>query len=460
MEDLEFKKKNGYEVLMQDERSKMTDFNEDYKKFLSSCKTERECAANFEKVAQEKGFENLNDKKTLNAGDKIYVLNRGRAIFLAVIGSEPVSEGVNTVAAHIDSPRLDLKQNPLFESDEIAFLKTHYYGGIKKYQWVTMPLAIHGTVVKKGGEKIDITIGEEEGDPVFCVTDLLPHLAQSQMEKTASKFIEGEKLNVIFGSEVIKSGEKSSCKENILKLLNEKYNICEKDFITADFEVVPAYKANDVGIDRSMVGSYGQDDRVCAYTAFRAILEVEKPKKTAIAYLVDKEEIGSCDSTGMKSRFFEDTLAKICYMTEKDYSDIMVRNALGNSFCLSADVTAAVDPNYDYVAEKNNAAYINHGIALMKYSGARGKSGTNEATAEMVREIVDIFDGNNVAWQTSELGKVDEGGGGTVAQYFAVLNVDVIDCGVPILSMHSPFEISAKFDVYMGYKAYKAFLQR
>lgn len=457
MEDILFKRKNGYEKMTDKLREEMNEFNEGYKAFLSLCKTERECADFCKKVAEANDFKDIAGYKTLKKGDKFYIMNRGRAILMGVMGKKPVNEGVRVVAAHIDSPRLDLKQNPLYEAEEMAFFKTHYYGGIKKYQWVAMPLAIHGCVVLKGGEKINIVIGEEENDPVFCVTDLLPHLAASQMDQKGGKIIEGEKLNVLIGSEGLMEEEKLSVKKNIMKLLNDKYGITEKDFITADIEVVPAFKAKDVGIDRSMVGSYGQDDRVCAYTALRAILDTEKPEYTSICYLVDKEEIGSCDSTGMKSKFFEDILAKLCYMSCENYCDILVSEARANTICLSADVTAAVDPNYDHVNEKRNSAFFNKGIALMKYSGARGKSGTNDATAELVRKITDIFDENDVAWQTAELGKVDEGGGGTVAQYFAVLNIDVIDCGVPLLSMHAPFEIAAKYDVFMGYKAYKSF---
>ena len=456
MEEILYKRKNGYENMSEELKNNIHSFNEGYKSFLSLCKTERECAMFCQKTAEENGFKPLDSFESLKSGDKFYVINRGRAIMLGVMGKKNVWEGTRVVAAHLDSPRLDLKQNPLYEAEELAFFKTHYYGGIKKYQWVAMPLAIHGAIILKGGKKLDVVIGEDENDPVFCVTDLLPHLAASQMENKGGKIIEGEKLNVLIGSEGLMEDEKLSVKNNIMKLLNEKYGITERDFTSADIEVVPAFKAKDVGIDRSMVGSYGQDDRVCAYTSLQAILECKEPEFTSLCYLVDKEEIGSGDSTGMKSKFFEDILAKLCYKSTDKYSDILVADARCNTICLSADVTAAVDPNYDHVTEKRNSAFFNKGIALMKYSGARGKSGTNEATAELVRKITDIFDENDVAWQTAELGKVDEGGGGTVAQYFAVLNIDVIDCGVPLLSMHAPFEIAAKYDIYMGYKAYKA----
>ena len=433
------------------------DYAKGYMSFLDNGKTERECVCEAEKMLIAEGFKPYTFGMKVSAGEKYYYNNRAKSFVAFVVGTENIENGVYFTASHIDSPRIDLKQHPLYEAEGIGYLKTHYYGGIKKYQWVAMPLAIHGAVILKGGKKIDVVIGEDENDPVFCVTDLLPHLAASQMENKGGKIIEGEKLNVLIGSEGLMEDEKLSVKNNIMKLLNDKYGITEKDFITADIEVVPAFKAKDVGIDRSMVGSYGQDDRVCAYTALKAILDTDIPEYTSLCYLVDKEEIGSCDSTGMKSKFFEDILAKLCYKTTDKYADILVADARANTICLSADVTAAVDPNYDHVNEKKNSAFFNKGIALMKYSGARGKSGTNEATAELVRKITDIFDENDVAWQTAELGKVDEGGGGTVAQYFAVLNIDVIDCGVPLLSMHAPFEIASKYDVYMGYKAYNAF---
>ena len=389
----------------------------------------------------------------------MYVNNRGKAILLAVMGEQPVSSGVRMVAAHIDAPRLDLKPNPLFENTEVAYLKTHYYGGIKKYQWTTIPLALHGVVVKKNGETVKINIGEKESDPVFVISDLLPHLAASQMKGDATKIIEGEKLNVILGTLPFEDEEtvKDAVKLNVMKLLNDAYGIVEKDFISAEIEVVPAFPARDVGLDRSLVGAYGHDDRVCAYTALRAILDAPATEKTNICYLVDKEEIGSSDNTGMRSRFFEDVLAELCAKTEGNYSDLLVRRALTNSTCLSSDVTAALDPTFDSVMERNNSAYLNKGVGFMKYTGARGKSGTSDCSCEFFREVMDIMDNNGVVWQTGELGKVDEGGGGTVAQYVAMLNVNVIDCGVPLLSMHSPFELAAKFDIYQAYKAYIAF---
>ncbi len=450
---------NGCKDLSEKEKKEIFAFSDDYKAFLNACKTERECVDFTLEQAEKAGFKPLCAFDTLKKGDKVYVNNRGKAVLLAVMGEKPVSSGVRIVAAHIDAPRLDLKPNPLFENTEVAYLKTHYYGGIKKYQWTTIPLALHGVVIKKNGEKVQINIGEKADDPVFCISDLLPHLAASQMKGDATKIIEGEKLNVIVGTLPFQDDEnvKEAVKLNIMKLLNDAYDIAEKDFISAEIEVVPAFPAKDVGLDRGLVGAYGHDDRVCAYTALRAILEASAADKTNICYLVDKEEIGSSDSTGMRSRFFEDVLAELCAKTEGNYSDLLVRRALTNSACLSSDVTAALDPSFDAVMERNNSAYLNNGVCFMKYTGARGKSGTSDCPAEFFREVIDIMDNAGVVWQTGELGKVDEGGGGTVAQYVAMLNVNVIDCGVPLLSMHSPFELAAKFDIYQAYKAYMAF---
>lgn len=453
-----YTKKNGYTDLKAEEKDKIFDFCEGYKAFLNTCKTERECVRYAVEKAEKAGFKPLDSFKTLKAGDKIYTVNHGKCILLAIIGKKAVADGTKIVAAHIDSPRLDLKQNPLFEQDEVAYFKTHYYGGIKKYQWTTIPLAIHGTIIKENGETVTLSIGEKEGDPVFNISDLLPHLAASQMKGDASKIIEGEKLNVILGTipfedEKVKDGVKLS----IMKLLNDEFGITEKDFISAEIEIVPAFPAKDVGLDRSLIGAYGQDDRVCAYTALQAILDADTSDVTNICYLVDKEEVGSMDSTGMRSRFFEDTLAILCNKTQDSYTDLSVRRALTNSTCLSSDVTAALDPNFESVMEKNNSAFLNKGVSLMKYTGARGKSGTSDCSCEFVHHVTSVLDRDGVVWQTSELGKVDEGGGGTVAQYLAVLNMHVIDCGVPLLSMHSPFEISAKFDVYQAYKGYVAF---
>ncbi len=453
-------RRNGFEKHGHKDDKKMMDFGEGYKNFLSECKTERECAFYFEEEAKKNGFIELGEYKSIKPGDKFYIKNTEKAILLGVAGKDYIENGVNCIAAHIDSPRLDLKPNPLYEDNSVAYFKTHYYGGIKKFQWLTIPLALHGVLVKKGGEKVRITIGEDENDPVFCISDILPHLANAQMSGDARKIVSGEKLNVITGSIPVDDEKVSKkVKLNVMMLLNEKYNITEKDFISADIEIVPAYKPRDIGIDRSLIGSYGHDDRVCAYTAFSSLLQVKKPERTAICYLVDKEETGSSDSTGMQSSFFSNIIALLAKLSDKNYDDIKVRKALMNSSCLSADVTAAYDPNFAEVFEANNSTFLNGGVALMKYSGARGKSGTSEAQAEFVEKVTSMFTDNDVVWQTGELGKVDEGGGGTVAQFFAILGMNVIDCGVPLLSMHSPFEIASKFDIYMAYKAYLTFLK-
>jgi len=450
--------KCGYEKITDEEKQKIFSFCEDYKDFLNECKTERECTRWTEERAKKAGFKCFAEFETLKPGDKFYIKNTDKSIFLAVMGKKNMTEGTKIIAAHVDSPRLDTKPNPLFEDTGVAFLKTHYYGGIKKYQWLTIPLAIHGTVIKENGEKVDIVIGEKESDPVFCISDLLPHLGQSQMEKTASKFVEGEKLNVVLGS--MPFGDEKTCnktKLGIMKILNDMYGIKEQDFVRADIEIVPAYKAKDVGLDRSLIGAYGHDDRVCAYTAFMALLTVDVPENTVICHLVDKEETGSSDSTGMQSNFLQNMLARMCAKTNDNFNNIMLYDALENSKCLSSDVTAAYDPNFAEVFEKNNSAYLNGGVALMKYSGSRGKSGTSEASAEFVAEVTDMFKKNECIWQIAELGKVDGGGGGTVAQFLAVLGISVIDCGVPVMSMHAPYEVVSKFDVYMAYKAYKGF---
>ncbi len=449
---------NGYEKITDETKKEIFAFCEGYKEFLNACKTERECTLWVESVAKNNGFKDFSDFDSLKPGDKFYVKNTDKSVFLGVMGKKAITEGTNIIAAHIDSPRLDTKPSPLFEDTEIAYFKTHYYGGIKKYQWLTIPLAIHGVVYKEDGEKVDIVIGEKESDPVFCISDILPHLGQTQMEKTAAKLIEGEKLNVILGS-IPFGNEKttSKVKLGVMKILNDMYGIKEQDFARADIEIVPAYKAKDVGLDRSLIGAYGHDDRVCAYTAFMALLTVNIPETTVICHLVDKEETGSSDSTGMQSTFLENMIARMCAKSIPDYNDICLRNALENSKCLSSDVSAAYDPNFAEAYEKNNSAYLNGGVALMKYSGARGKSGTSEASAEFVAEVTAMFKANDCAWQIAELGRVDGGGGGTVAQFLAVRGISVIDCGVPVLCMHAPYEIVSKFDVYMAYKAYKGF---
>ena len=459
LDKLSYKPKNVYELLSTDETKKMLDMCDEYREFLDKGKTERECVKLASCAAVENGFVNIETKEKLVPGDKVYFVNRDKNILLAIIGEEPCENGFNIVGAHIDSPRLDLKQNPLYENTEMALLKTHYYGGIKKYQWTAMPLSLHGVVFTTSGEKVEITIGEKESDPVFCITDLLPHLAKDQMAKKLSDGIEGEQLNILIGGIGVKSDEISEkVKFKILNILNTVYGIKEEDFFTAELEAVPAYKARNVGFDESFVGAYGQDDRVCAFTALKSIFDIrEIPKKTAVCLLVDKEEIGSVGNTGMLSKFFEMAVAELIEKINGSFSMTSFNKNIKNSAFLSSDVGAAVDPNYENVFEKNNAAYAGHGMILMKYTGSRGKSGASDASAEFVHEMVSLFNNNNVIWQAGELGKVDQGGGGTIAMYIGNLNMNVIDCGVPVLSMHSPFEVTAKSDIYMAYKAYVAF---
>jgi len=459
-DELKYEVKNGFLEISDAEKSEMFKFSDNYREFLGKGKTERQCCALAIEIAEKAGFVPLESKKSLSAGDKVYCVNRGKGIALAVIGSESVANGTNIVGAHIDVPRLDLKPVPLYEDGGFSLLKTHYYGGIKKYQWTAIPLAIHGVVIKSDGSSVEINIGEDEGDPVFCISDLLPHLAQKQMDKKMSEAIEGESLNVLIGN--IPDSDKDAkdkVKSYTLKLLHEKYGICEADFVSAEIEIVPTFMPRDIGFDRSMVAGFGQDDRVCSFAALRAVLDVQNPKKTAICLLVDKEEVGSMGNTGMKSRWFENFLANLCNLQTDNYNDLLTRAALSNSACLSADVCAAWDPNYPDVKEKRNSAIMNCGIQLTKYTGARGKSGASDASAEFVGRVRKIFDDANVRWQTGLLGKVDTGGGGTIAQYVANLDVDVIDCGVPLLSMHSPYEIAGKFDVWTSYRGYKAFMQ-
>jgi len=457
-EKLSYKQKNVYENLDDKQVKEMLDLTEEYRKYLDEGKTERECVKISEKMAKDNGFKPLSDFDSLKAGDKVYVINRKKNIMLAVIGEKDITEGTNIIGAHIDSPRLDLKQNPLYESNDMALLKTHYYGGIKKYQWTAIPLALHGVVFTRDGEETEITIGEKDTDPVFCITDLLPHLAMDQMSKKMTEGIEGEALNILVGGMGVKSEDVSEkVKYKILSILNTMYGIREEDFLSAELEVVPAFKARNVGLDESFIGAYGQDDRVCAFTSLKGIFDIENPERTAICLLVDKEEIGSTGNTGMLSRFFEMTLAELISKCKGSCDLIALNKTITNSACLSSDVGAAVDPNYEGVYEKKNAAFAGHGMVLMKYTGSRGKSGASDASAEFVHEVISILNNNNVIWQTSELGKVDAGGGGTIAMYVANLNMDVIDCGVPVLSMHAPFEVTAKGDIYMAYKTYIAF---
>lgn len=453
-----------WDKLKDGDLEKIMDFSEGYKKFMDESKTERESSEEIIRLAVDKGFISLEDAIArginIKAGDKIYVNNKNKGVVLYVIGEELIEKGLNIIGSHIDSPRIDLKQNPLYEDEGLALLDTHYYGGIKKYQWVTIPLAIHGVIIKKGGEKINVVIGEDENDPVVCITDLLIHLASDQMEKKLSKGIEGEDLNILFGSMPIKDEKaKSRVKLNIIKLLNEKYGITEEDFTTAELEVVPAGKSRDLGFDRSMVMAYGHDDRICAYTSLKALLEIEKPGKTCAALFVDKEEIGSAGATGMRSKFFENSLAEIMEL-KSEYNELKMRRALANSKMLSSDVACAVDPIYKSVNEKNNSAYMGKGIAIVKYSGVRGKYDCNDANAEFLGKLRDIFNDNGIVWQTSELGKVDQGGGGTIAYILAEYGMDVVDCGIALLSMHAPWEIASKADIYEAYRAYKVFLTK
>ena len=437
------------------------DFNEGYKNFMSLCKTERECVKETIRIAEENGYKNLDDVikngEALKAGDKVYANNMDKAIVLFIVGERPMEDGMKILGAHIDSPRLDLKQNPLYEDTDLALLETHYYGGIKKYQWVTLPLAIHGVVCKKDGTKVDIVIGEDDNDPVIGISDLLVHLAQTQQEKKANKVIEGEDLNVLVGSMPLKDEEKDAVKANILKILNDKYGIEEEDFLSAELEIVPAGKARDYGIDRSMVMAYGHDDRVCSYTSLMAMLKVERIDKTCVCLLVDKEEIGSVGATGMQSKFFENTVAEVMDRVG-DYSDIKLRRALKNSKMLSSDVSAAFDPNYPSVMEKKNSAYFGKGLVFNKYTGSRGKGGCNDANPEFIAELRAIMDKHDVAFQTAELGKVDQGGGGTIAYILANYNMEVIDCGVALHNMHAPWEVASKVDIYEAMKGYYAFL--
>ena len=457
-EELTYKRKNVYENISDKEKEEMLALCDEYREFLDEGKTERECVEKTVKMAKLHGFTDINDVNQLKAGDKVYKINRNKNILLAVIGSDDIKAGINLVGAHIDSPRLDLKQNPLYESNDMALLKTHYYGGIKKYQWPAIPLAIHGVIFTKDGQKVTLNIGEKDSDPVFCVTDLLPHLAKDQMAKKMTEGIEGENLNILIGGMPVKTEDVSEkVKFAILKLLNERYGITERDFLSAEIEIVPAFKARNVGLDESFIGAYGQDDRVCAFTTLKGIFAVNNPKKTAVAILVDKEEIGSTGNTGMLSAFFEMSVAELIEKLTGNCSVTTYNSVIENSACLSSDVGAAVDPNYESVYEKRNAAFAGYGMVLMKYTGARGKSESSDASAEFVYEVGKILDNDGVIWQTSELGKVDQGGGGTIAQYVANLNMDVIDCGVPVLSMHSPFEVTAKSDIYMAYRSYVAF---
>lgn len=456
-------RENAWKSYTEKETSQLMDFNEGYKDFLTKGKTERICVQLALRAAEEKGFRRLESfletGKQLKSGDKVYALNRDKNIALFVIGKKPPEEGLRALGAHIDSPRLDLKQNPLYESEGTALLDTHYYGGIKKYQWVTLPLALHGVVIKKDGTRIDLEIGEKDDDPVFVISDLLIHLAADQLKTEGAKVIEGENLDVTVGSIPLKDTEKDAVKANILRILKETYQMEEQDFLSAEIEVVPAGKARDCGLDRSMIAGYGHDDRVCAYTSLAAILDVETCLYTNCCFLVDKEEIGSVGATGAQSLFMENTVAQLVACMGGE-SMLKTRQALANTKMLSSDVSAAVDPLYVNVSEKKNAAYLGNGIVFNKYTGARGKSGCNDANPEYVAELRRILDDARVHYQTAELGKVDQGGGGTIAYIMGNYTMDVIDAGVPVLNMHAPWEVVSKADVYEAYRAYKAFLSQ
>ena len=455
-------RKNAWKTYNDSEKEQLQSLNADYIDFLSECKTERECISETVKRAKEKGYISLEEaianNKKLKQGDKVYAVCMNKTIALFNIGKEPLEKGMNILGAHVDSPRMDVKQNPLYESEGMAYLDTHYYGGIKKYQWVTLPLAIHGVIVKKDGTTVNVNIGEKPEDPVFCVTDLLIHLAANQMEKKAAKVVEGENLDILVGTIPLNDEEKEATKKGVLEILKEMYGMEEEDFMSAELEVVPAGRSREMGFDRSMIISYGQDDRVCAYTSLVAMLEMEKVDKTSCCLLVDKEEIGSVGATGMQSRFFENTVAELLNLFD-DYSEIKLKRCLANSRMLSSDVNAAFDALYAEAFQKNSSSFMGKGVVFNKFTGRGGKSGSNDANAEYLAALRKIMDDNNVNYQMAELGKVDIGGGGTIAYIMALYGMEVIDSGVAVLSMHAPWEVTNKADVYEAYKCYKAFLK-
>lgn len=452
-EELCYDPKHVSKVVDDSEIEKADNFARGYIDFLNAAKTEREVTAFMKAEAEAHGFTKFDKTKKYAAGDKVYSVNRDKCIILCVFGKKDISEGVKIAAAHVDSPRMDLKPNPLYESEEMAFFKTHYYGGIKKYQWTAIPLSLHGVLIKANGEKVTVSIGEGDDEPKFVITDLLPHLGTEQMKRTLAEGIKGEELNILIGSRPFKDDKGSELvKLNILKLLNEKYGIIEKDFLSAELELVPAFKASDIGFDRSMIGAYGHDDRVCAYPAAQAAFDIENPEYTVVTVLTDKEEIGSDGNTGLNSSYFKYFIYDLAEIGGANGRDV-----LSKSECLSADVNAAFDPTFPDVMERRNASFINKGVVITKYTGSRGKSGTSDASAEFMGKVRTILDAKDVVWQIGELGKVDAGGGGTVAMYVAALNVDVVDLGVPVLSMHSPYEVVSKLDVYMAYRAFYEF---
>lgn len=456
------KRKNAWNTYGKREISELEELNSNYIDFLSDCKTERECVKETVRQAREKGYKSLEEViekgQPLKQGDKVYSVCMNKTVALFNIGKIPMEQGMNILGAHIDSPRMDIKQNPLYESNNMAYLDTHYYGGIKKYQWVTLPLAIHGVVVKKDGTKVEVNIGEKDTDPVFCVTDLLIHLAGQQMEKNAAKVIEGENLDILVGSIPLEDKEKDAVKEGIIGILKNTYEMEEEDFMSAELEVVPAGRAREMGFDRSMIMAYGQDDKVCAYTSLVAMLETDKIDKTACCLLVDKEEIGSVGATGMQSKFFENTVAELLNLNG-DYNELKLKRCLAHSRMLSSDVNAAFDPLYSDVFKNNSSSFLGSGVVFNKFTGSRGKSGSNDANAEYLAVLRNIMDNHNVHFQMSELGKVDAGGGGTIAYIMSLYGMEVIDCGVAVLNMHAPWEVTSKADIYETYKCYKAFLK-
>ena len=454
------KKTSGWLETSNEKFNQIFEFCNGYMDFLNHSKTEREFCLNARKLAEKNGFKDLNKMDNLKPGDRVYFVNREKSIYFAVIGEQKLEDGLHIVGAHIDSPRLDLKPNPLYEDEELAYFNTHYYGGIKKYQWTTIPLSIHGVIVKSNGEKITVNIGEDENDPIFTITDLLPHLAKEQEAKKLREAIEGENLDLLVGSIPILDNEaKNKVKLNVLKILNEKYGITETDFLSSELELVPAFKARSLGFDYGMVAGYGQDDKVCSYTALKALMEIEKPKKTAVCMLTDKEEIGSMGNTGMESHVFDYFISELLNKTGQNRI-----NLLDKVFCyskmLSSDVDAGYDPLYGSVSDKTNSGFLAKGITLNKYTGSRGKTGSSDANAEFVAWVRDVFETNDIKYQVAELGKVDVGGGGTIAYILANKGTDVIDCGVPVLSMHAPYEVTSKFDIYEAYRAYRAFWKK
>ncbi len=458
-EELFNKKKSGWDKATEEEKKIIFKFSDEYIEFLNKSKTEREFVVSAKEILDKNGYKDINTVEKVSAGDKVYYINRGKSMYIAVIGKGKLEEGLNLVGAHIDSPRLDLKPNALYEDTEFAYFNTHYYGGIKKYQWTTIPLSIHGVIVKTNGEKITVNIGEKEEDPIFTITDLLPHLAMEQMKKTLAEGIDGEDLNLLIGNMPYKDESVSEkVKLNIMKILNDKYGIKEADFLSSELELVPAFNAKSLGFDKSMIAGYGQDDKVCAYTALRAIMEANAQEKTAICILSDKEEVGSMGNTGMESQTFDNFVAELLNKTGENRANLL-NKVFCNSSMLSADVGTAYDPIYASVSDRTNVAFASYGVSFDKYTGSRGKGGGSDANAEFIGKVRQILEKNGIQYQIAELGRVDVGGGGTIAYILANKGIEVIDCGVPVLSMHSPYEVTSKFDVYSAYRTYKAFFE-